>query len=160
MDQQPVHTPGLDVFVLTLRLFNLDYLMTSKTSGSERLCTAQVAKLHPPRQSVLEDEQTSWDTERSTVFSWFFSLQVLRTNRRLGQQRFYFTTVSLCASILKYGRKTHHPMCLFQPQQLQYCSHFPAGWNNLFFCPFHTLLPAFTFNYFLFKHIFFLETGV
>lgn len=54
MDQLTVHTPGLNVFVLTLRLFKLDCLMTSKKSGNDRHThTAQVPNFHLCRMKRL-----------------------------------------------------------------------------------------------------------
>lgn len=101
MDQLTVHTPGLNVFVLTLRLFKLGCLMTSKTSGNDRLYTAQVPNLVPVlycrmkrrpgrTEGSVRDKEVGWPS------AWWlgrilmvFSVQTHWTARQLRQQHRY-----------------------------------------------------------------------
>lgn len=118
MDQLTVHTPGLDVFVLTLRLFKLDCLTTSTTSGSDRLCAARVPNFlrAPPscrccaagRNDFPGTVKGQWEMKNSSCWLTFYlmtsfsSFQTLRTDGQLGQKQCRrSTTVSHCRWVMK-----------------------------------------------------------
>lgn len=98
MDQLTVHTPGLKVFVLTLRQFKLDCLMTSKTSGNDRLYTAA-------KRSPLQDEKISWEHWR--VNERWKTLQVGRRSNWWPGHFLILDTLNRRATLAKHSTTLH-----------------------------------------------------